>query len=138
MKAALLAMLKPAAPELKKVDLPGGDHVLIRRIGMDEKDRWEASLEDSKGKRTMQDWRAKFLVLTICDENGRRIFDDNDWPLLKGIDNARGSMIFQESWLWNGCDKEELEELKKSSAPEESNGFASSSASSSAFSTPTT
>lgn len=127
-REALLALLKPAKAAVKAVPLPEGT-AYIRRMAMDEKDKWDTSLE-GEGKRNMQDWRAKFLVYVLCDVEGQRLFKDEDWPLLKGAVNAYGALLFEEAWSFNGCDKEELEALKKNSDGAGASGSGSSSASS--------
>lgn len=124
----VLALLKPAKVEVKAVALPAGGCVYVRRIGMDEKDRWELSIQGKDGKSNLQDWRAKFLAFVLCDEGGKRLFDDADWNMLKGADNAHGGLVFETAWSWNGCDKAELDELKKSSASAGLNGSDSPSA----------
>lgn len=137
-KDDVLAILKPTKTEVKKIPLPGGGAVYVRRMGMDEKDRWENALEGKDGKRNLQDWRAKFLVFALCNEEGTRLFGDDDWAQLKGGVNVLGALVFDEAWAWNGCDQAHLDELKKSSAAAEKNGSATSSASRKRSSTPTT
>ena len=100
-KDDILALLKPTKPEVRAITLPDGNKIHVRRIGLDEKDRWEDASRDAKTNRYNADWRAKFLVMCICDEEGKRLFDDNDWPLLKSASNCFAEMVFDEAYIWS-------------------------------------
>lgn len=73
-------------PPPEKVDVPewGGD-VYIRVMTGAERNAWDLSTITitGSGKQTkvtpnLKDSRAKLLVLTLCDETGKRLFTDQD------------------------------------------------------------
>jgi hypothetical protein len=133
----VLSILKPAKPEVRPITLPDGAQVYVRRMGLDEVDRWNESARGKDGKYA-PDWRAKFLVCVLCDEDGRRLFDDGDWALLKHVPNAHADIVFDEAYVWNCGDAKMLALLKNVSEGEAQNGSASPSVSQSALSILTT
>ena len=79
------SLLKKDVLEQKKVDLGDGEFVFIRQMSAREKDRFEQSLvkiiETRKGtdyKRSLEDFRAKLVVVTACDEKGNLLLHPED------------------------------------------------------------
>jgi len=66
--------------ELVEVPEWGGS-VYVRGLNGLERDKFEISCAEQKGKNTtlnLENVRSKLLVLTICDEDGNRLFNDAD------------------------------------------------------------
>lgn len=72
---------------VEKVDLDGGDFVFVREMTGREKDRWEQSLgewlpqeegQPDKYVRSLDDFRAKLAVNTVCDEKGNLLLEPSD------------------------------------------------------------
>jgi hypothetical protein len=68
--------------ETREVDCPEwGGSVLVRALSGRERDAWEASLVQMRGKQQvpqMGNVRAKLVVRCCVDENGERLFSDAD------------------------------------------------------------
>lgn len=104
----------------------GGD-IYLRSLKASELDRYESSLVDADGKPTRRDnYKARFLILVLCDENGNRIFKDGEAGAL-GMKHAR---ILNRLWdaarRFNGLDADVSEELEKNYDETESAGSISS------------
>jgi len=76
--------------QIEKVELSKTDYIYVRQMTGRERDRFEQSLvkevKDSQGnidyERSLDDFRAKLAVNTICDENGNNILKPEDYPIL--------------------------------------------------------
>lgn len=72
--------------KVEKVELFGGEFVYVRQMTGRERDRWEISLmregrdEDDNVimKQSLEDFRAKLAVNTVCDENGNLLLKPED------------------------------------------------------------
>ena len=76
------AILQAQDLPTEQVHVPewGGD-VLVRALTGAERDRFEQSIVEQRGKSTrmnLQNIRAKLVALTVVDEQGNRIFKDED------------------------------------------------------------
>lgn len=79
-------LLKVEELKKEKVDLGNGDYVFVRQMTGRERDRFEQSLlVEKKSKsgevsyeRNLDDYRAKLVVNTICDEEGKLILTLSD------------------------------------------------------------
>lgn len=94
-------LLKKEKLTIEKVSLGKGEFIYVREMTGRERDRFENSVlakevKDSKGnivsyERSLDDFRAKLAVNTICDENGNLILDPDDYETLSG--NMLGSKL---------------------------------------------
>lgn len=79
------AILNVSDKRVQKVAVPewGGD-VCVRVLSGAERDRFEYSLQPDKFGRKpgMESFRARFAALVLCDEQGERLFKDQDIPAL--------------------------------------------------------
>ncbi len=65
------------APAPERVDLPEGKHVYVRYLLACEQDRLEA--QTGKERRSGHlNFRGRIVALCACDEQGNRIFTDDD------------------------------------------------------------
>jgi len=82
-----------------------------------ERDSFERqALERSKKGTSLENIRARFAVLTLVDENGQRLFSDDDADAL-GQKSAKAlDRILPVAQRLNGMGSADLETLKKTSS----------------------
>jgi hypothetical protein len=108
-----------AFDDLKKVEVPipeWGGSVFVRMITGAERDGFEASLIDIKGKSkkaNLANYRAKFASLVVCDEKGQRLFSDEDAEKLGKKCAAALDRIMDVAQKLNHISEEDVEELVK-------------------------
>ena len=93
----------------------GGD-VKIAAMTACERDAFEASMLDTKGKgdaKRLQNFRARFVASCIVDDDGNRLFSDKDIVALGKKSSAPISRLFDECRKLNGMTDEDVEELEK-------------------------
>jgi len=89
----------------------GGDVYVYTMTG-EERDSFEVSIVDGKGKTTFLNIRAKLCARTIRDEEGNRIFTDKEIDLLGKKSGIALDRIFDVAKRLNGIGKEEIKELE--------------------------
>lgn len=99
----------------------GGD-VYFRTISGLERDQFEDAYSEQK----MKAFRARFLVLTISDENGERLFADNEIEALGQKSSVVINRLFDEAWQHNAFTQEAVDALGEGSSPGQSEGSTSS------------
>jgi hypothetical protein len=111
--------------ELKvvKVELGNGDFVFVRQMTGRERDRFEQSLvkeiKDNRGtvisyERSLEDFRAKLAVVTICDDLGNTILNHTDYETLsQSMSAAKLEKIINEAQKLNQITEEDKENLVK-------------------------
>ena len=107
--------------EIVKVLLPDGNYVYVREMNGRDRDRWEASLlsKVKKGKevtmeQNLEDFRAKLVVATACDEKGVLLLRPEDAATLSMNMSARTlEKIMTVSQDLNKITEEDKEELTK-------------------------
>ena len=107
------------ADDLKSeiVEVPewGGD-VTVRMMTGAERDAFEASIFDAKGKDSkvnMKNLRAKLIILTVISDAGEKLFTDADIDILGGKSAKALDRIFAVAQRINGIGQKEVEELTK-------------------------
>lgn len=104
---------------IERVAVPewGGD-VLVRGLTGAERDAFEATVTEIKGKKVayhLENYRARFVALCIVDEGGKRIFNDADVAAL-GRRSARAlERVLDKARELSGLSDEDMEELAKNS-----------------------
>ena len=107
--------------EIVKVMLDDGDFIYVREMNGRDRDRWEASLlkKVTKGKevtmeQNLEDFRAKLVVATACDEKGALLLTPADITTLSQNMAARTlEKIMTEAQKINKITEEDKEELTK-------------------------
>ena len=99
------------------VEVPewGGD-VIVRTLTGRERDRYEQSLFEIKGKQIQQNYenaRAKLCALCMIDEEGKRLFSDAQVVELGNKSSAAIDRIYAVASRMNGFSKEDIDELVK-------------------------
>lgn len=116
-------LLSKEALEIIKVDLGRDEFVFVRQMTGRERDRFEQSLiketKDEKGAtvsydRSLEDFRAKLAVVTLCDESGKSLLQPDDFPVLsQNMSAARLEKIVNEAQRLNKITEQDKEALVK-------------------------
>ena len=113
--------------QFEEVEVPEwGGKVKVRMMTGTERDSFEQSIMKTEGKeivRDMSNMRAKLLVRTICNEEGKRIFTDKDIDLIGGKAAGAIEKVFEVAQRLNKLSASDAESSEKNS---ESEGNASS------------
>ena len=129
-KAAILAAAAAALPR-ERVEVPElGGYVMVQGMSGTDRDAWEKSLVVGRGKRrdvNTENVRAKLAVRCLVDDDGARLFEDGDVAILGKLRVDVLNRIFETAQRLSGVSDEDIDELKKSSAPEAGSGSSSSS-----------
>jgi len=113
-----------------------GDDVIVRGLTGDELDAFQGSVRqfrptfDGKGMEAVlvQDgMRAKLLVKCLVDENGDRLFTDQDASALGAKNGSVIDRLYDVASRLSGLSEDEKAELEGNSDPAESAGSTSSS-----------
>lgn len=104
---------------IERVDLPElGGHVCVRGMSGVERDAWERSLVVGKGKRRdfdLANVRARLAVRCLCDEQGTRLFTDDDATVLGEMRVDALNKIFEVAQRLSGVSDQDVDDLGKSS-----------------------
>lgn len=93
-----------------------GGSVFCRVLSGTDRDTFEEAYSSEK----MKNFRSRFLVLTLCDEKGERLFTEaevNDLGKKSAVVLAR---LFDKAWSLNAFRNEDVEELGNGSAVDQS------------------
>ena len=93
-----------------------GGEVFIKTLSGTERDAFEESYASDK----MRNFRSRFLVLTLSDENGARLFSDSEVDQLGGKSAIVINRLFDKAWSINALRAEDVEELGKDSPSDRS------------------
>jgi len=107
------AILQAQDIEVVAVNVPEwGGHVFVRVMTGRERDAFEASITaGGKEKTNMVDFRARFAVMVICDEEGERLFDAKDIDALTKKSAAALDRVFEVGKKINRIGEEEQQAL---------------------------
>jgi len=101
--------------DTQEVDVPEWDGaVLIRGLTGRERDDFEASILERRGKRmvpNVANIRAKLVVKCVVGEDGKRLFGDNDANELGEHSAAAVNRIYEAAAKLSGLTDEDVEEL---------------------------
>src|SRR5690554_443064 len=99
----------------ERVAVPEWDgEVIVRGLTGAERDAFEQSIVETRGKNTrmnLRNIRAKLVALTVVDEDGNRIFSDEDAEALGKKSAAALDRIFAVAQRLSGLRPEDVEEL---------------------------
>jgi hypothetical protein len=98
----------------------GGD-VFIKTLSGTERDSFEESYSTEK----MKNFRSRFLVLTLSDDKGARLFTDDEVDQLGGKSAIVINRLFDKAWAVNAFRSEDVEALGKDSPSDQSGGSTS-------------
>lgn len=106
--------LKTAAAPRKplKVSVAGLDEPLyVRVMTVGERDAWEVLALRSPSGKVPDDFRSRYLALTLCDEAGTRLFKDDEWPEIAALDSGIVSNLFDVAAKHNKLSEADITEL---------------------------
>lgn len=102
-----------------------GVDVWVRGLTGAERDAIEDSMVKGRGKIDLGNFRARLLVKTVVDEDGKRIFNDEDATALGAKSAAALERLVNVAMRLAGIRAGDVEELAKNSAPGPSEGSTS-------------
>jgi len=88
--------------------------VRVRGLTGAERDAFEQSIVETRGKNTrmnLRNIRAKLVALCVVDEQGNRLFSDEDAELLGRKSAAALNRVFEVAQRLSGLRPEDVEEL---------------------------
>jgi len=94
--------------------------VLVRSLTGVERDAFEESLYTGQGKdrqQNLSNLRARLAALTVVDENGNRVFSDDDAAQLGEKSAAALDVVFSVAQRLSGLSARDVEKLTKNSKP---------------------
>lgn len=106
-------ILSSSDAKMEKVAVPewGGD-VHIKVMSGAERDRWEAAAFEG-GKVNRDNFRARLLVETICDESGKLLFSPADVDALSAKSSAILSRLTPVALKINALTNDDVDALTK-------------------------
>jgi hypothetical protein len=100
---------------VEDVEVPEwGGVVRVRGLTGAERDDFEASVVEQRGKKTrlnMQNFRAKLVVRVAINGDGQRLFTDKDASLLGRKSAAALQRVFEVAQRLSGLSDQDVEEL---------------------------
>jgi len=109
------AILKAQDLPTEEVEVPEwGGVVRVRGLTGAERDAFEQSIVEQRGKNTrmnLRNIRAKLVALTVVDEEGNRVFSDEDAEALGKKSAAALDRVFAVAQRLSGLRPEDVEEL---------------------------
>lgn len=119
-KSSILAAINAASDiKVEKLAVPEWKtDVYLKVLSGTERDAFEAAYSDEK----MKNFRVRFLVLTLCDEAGERLFDDEQVTILGKRSALVINRLFEASWKLNMLSQEAVDEAGESSGADLKNG----------------
>lgn len=124
--------------KIEKVELSRG-YVFVREMTGHEKDIWEQSMlkqkpngDRNKGieyETTLEDFRAKLAVVTVCDADGNLLFEPKDVKLLnKSMSATNIEKIITVAQRLNAVTEKDKEDILKNSEADQEDSSSSDSA----------
>lgn len=109
------AILQAQDLPTERVEVPEwGGEVIVRGLTAAERDQFEQSIVEARGKDTrvnLRNIRAKLVALCVVDEEGKRLFKDEDAELLGRKSAVALNRIFEVAQRLSGLRPEDVEEL---------------------------
>jgi hypothetical protein len=99
-----------AKSEVVNVPEWGGD-VHVKVMTGTERDAWEASILDADDKVSKKQFRAKLLVQTLVDEQGKRLFTEADLDALSAKNANAITRLYEKASKLNALTKEDEDQL---------------------------
>lgn len=105
-----------AAEDLRSVDVDvpeWGGTIRVRMLTGAEMDQFMATVQQHQvnGKIDPKTLRARLVILTAVDEDGARLFTDDDLDALQGKSHAAIARVFGEAQHLNGLSDDDVEEM---------------------------
>lgn len=132
-----------AADKKKSKDIPvkeWGGTVRLQELSAADRDLWEAESfitepgddGESQPRFNPKQARARLVVRCLVDENGKRMFSDDEVAAVGSLSASSVQKLFNTARTLNAISADDIEELEKNSGAAPSGDSSSSSASASA------
>lgn len=115
-------LLEKEKLEIVQVDLGKEEYVFVRQMTGRERDKFEQSLikenKNAEGgyEKSLDDFRAKLAVITLCDEAGVPLLQPGDYPTLsQNMSAAKLEKIINTAQRINKISEEDKESIIKNS-----------------------
>lgn len=106
-----LDILALPAPKPEKVHVPEwGGSVYIKRMTVKERDDYETSLFDKKGRPSMKGARARLLIATAVDANGHKLFSPREEDKIMAMDAAGVDRVTKRAMELSGMTEQDIED----------------------------
>ena len=92
-----------------------GGSVCVRTMTGTERDAFEQSIVENKGKTNLANIRARWCAAVVIDESGNRLFDDKDIAELGKKSASALDRVFAVAQKLNGFGEKDIENLEKNS-----------------------
>lgn len=107
----------------QEVDVPEwGGSVLIKGMTGAERDAFEGGNRDGSGNQNLRNLRARFLVRCIVNENGTRVFADQDAAALGKKSSSALNRLWEAANDINGTSEAAVEETEGNSETDGTEG----------------
>ena len=110
-REAFLSALVVEFPKHENIEVPGLGMVKVKKLNAGEQDAFEVANSEAKAK----DFRARMVAHTCINEQGARLFSDEDIPSLTLFDADVLDPIVEAALRINRFTKAEREALRKNS-----------------------
>lgn len=129
-KATILAAINAASDiKTEKVNVPEWrTDVYLKVMSGVERDAFEAGYSDQR----MANFRERFLVVTLCDQAGERLFSDEQVETLGRRSSLVLARLFEQAWKLNMLSADAVDRAGESSGADRKNGSTTGSPSASA------
>jgi len=108
------AILSADDKRIVSVEVPEwGGIVYLRTITGRERDEFESAALDASKRGDLRGLRAFLLALCICNEDGERIFKDDDAPKLAQKNAAVLDRLFTRAQELNALTERDINEIQK-------------------------
>lgn len=101
--------------KVEEIHVPEWDmYVRVKALSGKERDAFEASIVQVQGRQTslnMANIRAKLVALAVVDEDGNRVFSDDDVDALGELNASALDRIFTVALRLSGLSQQDLAEM---------------------------
>lgn len=110
------AIFAPRVLPIERVEVPEWrGHVYVRTLSGAERDAFESAtvrVRSGKTEAMLDNLRGRLVALCTCDENGRRLFVDDDAAEIGRLNGVAVDRVFQAAQRLNGMSSGAVEEAR--------------------------
>lgn len=107
-------LLAPKDPKVTKVRVEAwGDDAHLRVISGKEREKYSRTVFQKQKANDPTGIMTLLLCMSLCDDKGLRLLDDNDAGLLNEQPTDVLEFLFHEAQKWNGLIAESVEDERK-------------------------
>lgn len=103
-------LLAQARPKIIEVPVPEwGGTIHLRDITAGQRDQYDGYQIDQQGQQKYTDFRARLLILSICDQDGNRLFTDSEVSTISSLPAHVVDRLWDQAALLCGLKTEQVE-----------------------------